>query len=188
MTLFLCHYLSVSVCICVSLSVRICACDAGLMKWREDILVLCVASDGTSAQMRVIPFFRTMIWKSYLTQVLISLTFSWYLLLISALSVYRIGLFLSSCSIAAFITFALKCDTHSRIIRPGYTAVLYGRVTRLQYGCNTGDIFHRCCDRVLRPYSPAVQCPCCGRNCWMNQKWRCHIVEDNYCYWSHCFF
>jgi len=47
-------------------------------------------------------------------------------------------------------------------------AVLYGRVTRLQYGCNTGDIFHPCCDRVLRPYSPSVQCPCCGGNCWMN--------------------
>jgi len=164
MTLFLCHYLYVSVFICVSLSVRICACDAGLMKRREDILVLCVAWDGTSAQMRVIPFFQTMTWKSYLTRVLISLTFSWYLLLISALSVYRIELFLSSYSIAAFITFALKCDTHSRIIRPGYTAILYGRVTWLQYGCNTGDTFYQCCDWVLQQCCPAIQCPCCGGN------------------------
>ena len=54
---------------------------------------------------------------------------------------------------------------HGRIIRLCNTVAV-----RLQSCCITGDIFHPCCDRVLRPYSPAIQCLCCGGNCWMNQN------------------
>jgi len=65
----------------------------------------------------------------------------------------------------------LLCASAFKRDTPPYnTAVLYGRVTWLQYGCNIGDVFHRCYNRVLQPYSPAVQCPCCGGNCWMNQN------------------
>jgi len=61
----------------------------------------------------------------------------------------------------------VKFQSIAQYTQPYYTAVLYGGVTRLHYSCNTGDIFHRCCDWVLRLYSPAVQCLCCGGNCWM---------------------
>jgi len=69
----------VTVCLCLCL----CACDAELMSRREDTLVLCVAWVRTSTLMKAIPFFQNMTWKSYLIRVLISMTFSWYLLLIS---------------------------------------------------------------------------------------------------------